>query len=314
MANYKFLMKTKFKVLKWILNKREIILKYKTTIIVLLFGSLAAKSVTAEVTCPVGTMVEVPISTPDVTWTGASLQAYILANNITIPTTNTALATSAVKHFCQSHYGFTLSTPQHGWGETFDRIVTNIETPSYHVSQGIKFHCRVCNDGRALPAGPIGVNPDIDLDVTVIPRNGMTWVKNLTSATSGIVDVGCGAGVNRCNATQGDTSCNTPLPVLCINKSGNLPVPSWETTSQYHRWSGGVVATTEPVVPQTEPLLRQTSAEADQYCQSKFGPGWQVAEFHDGWGWNFKAYGNIGTNVDRFWVDINNQNANCWDQ
>ncbi len=292
-------------------------MKHQATVIAFILGNLVATSVTAVENCPMGTMVEVPISSPDVVWTGASLQAYILANNITTLSSNNPsaeLVNAAVHHFCQSNYGFTLSPPQSRWGETFSRMVTDVYSSSYHITQGVKFHCKVCNDGRALPAGPIGVGTDIDWEDTVIPRNGMTWVKNLTSTTSGIVDVGCGAGANRCDAIQGDTSCAVPLPVLCINKSGNLPAPSWETTSQYHRWAGGVVATTEPVAPQTESLLRQTSAEADQYCQGKFGPDWQVAEFHDGWGWNFKAYGNVGTNAGRFWVDINNQNANCWDQ
>jgi len=52
--------------------------------------------------------------------------------------------------------------------------------------------------------------------------------------------------------------------------------------------------------------------EANQFCEAKFGTGWRVAEFHDAWAWNMKAYGNVGTNVDRFWVDINDQDANCW--
>jgi hypothetical protein len=45
----------------------------------------------------------------------------------------------------------------------------------------------------------------------------------------------------------------------------------------------------------------------------KFGPGWRVAEFHDGWGWHFQAYGTVDNPNGRFWVDINDQpDATCW--
>jgi hypothetical protein len=36
-----------------------------------------------------------------------------------------------------------------------------------------------------------------------------------------------------------------------------------------------------------------------------------MAEFHDGWGWGFWAKGNIESD-QRFWVYINDQQANCW--
>ena len=47
------------------------------------------------------------------------------------------------------------------------------------------------------------------------------------------------------------------------------------------------------------------------FCVAFFGTGWRAAEFHDGWGWKFGAYGHVRSDI-RFWVYINDQNANCW--
>jgi hypothetical protein len=46
-------------------------------------------------------------------------------------------------------------------------------------------------------------------------------------------------------------------------------------------------------------------------CVTFFGAGWRMAEFHDSWGWGFSAYGNVRSDT-RFWVYINDQQANCW--
>lgn len=137
---------------------------------------------------------------------------------------------------------------------------------------------------------------------------GMTWKFVAVNAPSGTVRVGC---ANSCNATQGDTQCTTSLPLLCIKKSGTgfpLPLPSTVNNSdQYYRWSGGVIATTAPLVPPA------TLAAANNVCSTQFGADWRVAEFHDGWGWAFQAYGGVGNPSDRFWVHINDQpNAICW--
>jgi hypothetical protein len=84
-------------------------------------------------------------------------------------------------------------------------------------------------------------------------------------------------------------------------------------SDEYNRWAGGVVATTQPIAGNTF----AHSTDANAYCQSQFGPGWRAAEFHDGWGWNFQAYGGTvsapAVPSTRFWVHINDQpNANCW--
>lgn len=140
------------------------------------------------------------------------------------------------------------------------------------------------------------------------PRNGMTWVFEAKNPTTGTILVGCG---NACDPRKGDRSCTESLPLLCIRKSGPgfpLPLPAHVNNSdQYSRWSGGVVATTMPIVPPAK------LADANAVCIKAFGPEWRVAEFHDGWGWKFQAYGGVGDAAKRFWVHINDQPlGNCW--
>jgi hypothetical protein len=138
-------------------------------------------------------------------------------------------------------------------------------------------------------------------------KKGMTWRYGSSNAQTGTITVGC----NGCDAYQGDTVCTQQLPLLCIYKpTPPFPKPGGVITTQYTEWSGGVVATTAPVAGNS--FMHRT--DADSYCAApaQFGPGWRVAEFHDGWGWNFQAYG--GTVVTpRFRVHINDQPAaNCW--
>lgn len=139
-------------------------------------------------------------------------------------------------------------------------------------------------------------------------KKGMTWRSVATHPTTGTISVGC---ANNCDAYKGDTPCTTPLPMMCIRKSGPgfpLPLPTGVNNSnQYYKWAGGVVATTAPVVPPP------TLVAANAACAAQFGTDWRVAEFHDGWGWAFQAYGGVGDPSKRFWVHINNQpGATCW--
>jgi len=99
--------------------------------------------------------------------------------------------------------------------------------------------------------------------------------------------------------------------VLCFLDAGLEKPAALVIPSQYHQWSGGVVATTDPISGNSFADVD----EVDKFCVDNFGDGWRVAEFHDGWGWYFKAYGNVGENFDnsRFWVDINDQtDGTCW--
>jgi hypothetical protein len=91
-------------------------------------------------------------------------------------------------------------------------------------------------------------------------------------------------------------------------------------TSQNNMWAGGVVATTQPIAGNQFThisLLTTPPSDANSFCALQFGPGWRVAEFHDGWGWNFQAYGGTvsapAVPSTHFWVHINDQqSANCW--
>lgn len=140
-------------------------------------------------------------------------------------------------------------------------------------------------------------------------RKGVTWKLRGTNATTGTVIVGC----DNCDPYQGDTPCTKALPLLCIKKTGaGFPLPNPATVAsanpdRYYRWSGGVIATTKPTVPPS------TLAAANALCVQEFGAGWRVAEHHDGWGWNFQAYGGVGNPVRRFWIHIDDQpGALCW--
>jgi len=153
-------------------------------------------------------------------------------------------------------------------------------------------------------AGPVSVAPS--------EPHGMSWNLRHVEGKTGIVAVGCGGGdFEDCNPYHGDTVCTEALPVLCFNEM-DAPRPfSIGDSNQYMRWSGGLVHTTAPYTG-TE---LTTLAEANAVCVHELGPDWRVAEFHDGWGWNFLAYGNVGDPSLRFWVDINDQpNGTCWDR
>lgn len=142
-----------------------------------------------------------------------------------------------------------------------------------------------------------------------------------------------------CNAYREDTSCEVALPVLCLKETGE-PRPSYpvqhssgERAAFYRGWAGGHVGLTMSVVGYelTSPV------SGDNLCVETFGLGYRMAEFHDGkfiygmdednffgdtWpdetqlsrgGWTFFAYGDVSEDT-RFWVHINDQPANCWDE
>jgi hypothetical protein len=90
-----------------------------------------------------------------------------------------------------------------------------------------------------------------------------------------------------------------------------LPVPaSVNNTSRNNKWSGGVVGTTSATVP---PATLTAVNGANALCVREFGADWRVAEFHDGYGWYFQAFGGVGDPTKRFWVHIKDQpNATCW--
>lgn len=141
----------------------------------------------------------------------------------------------------------------------------------------------------------------------LVPRNGMTWSVLGTNPVNGTIRAGCKVG---CDPHKGDTPCATPLPLLCVKKSGAgfpLPPPAgFNNSDAYNKWVGGIIATTAPAAAPS------TLTAANAACATAFGSDWRVAEFHDGEGWAFWAYGGVGNPSGRFRVHINDQPANCW--
>jgi hypothetical protein len=161
---------------------------------------------------------------------------------------------------------------------------------------------------------------------TVYPRNGMTWTR--IGAPPLQTD---GVGCSGCNPYQGDTSCSSSLPILCVKPEG-LQRPNYAVSGSPSQrgWSGGHIRLTTAAVGTSLGSL----ANANAICAAAFGTGYRMAEFHDGkyvtgmgadayygntWptsgllngGWNFYAYGNVSS-ASRFWTYINDQPANCW--
>lgn len=182
--------------------------------------------------------------------------------------------------------------------------------------------------------GAHGISPASGSEILQPPvtRNGMTWGR-LDDPATAIEGVGC----EGCNPYQGDTSCSSSLPILCIKPEGEqrenydiAPYGGSMPAEYYRGWAGGHIKTTSAV-----PGTQLTSlAAANALCASAFGSGYRMAEFHDGkyksgmdldlyygstWptsglstgGWNFYGYGNLSSST-RFWTYINDQSANCW--
>jgi hypothetical protein len=173
---------------------------------------------------------------------------------------------------------------------------------------------------------------------------GMTWgAMPSDKLPAGAVWMGCHGqprdGITQphadsCNPYKGDASCRLALPILCIQKDGStfeaaFP-PNSNATSESAKaekdrsattlndivtdgWGAGSVASTEPVAG----FVIGSLALATARCEKEFGPGWRMAEFHDGqggqggWGFVAKRGARLDTRL-RHWVHINNQPGNCW--
>jgi len=130
------------------------------------------------------------------------------------------------------------------------------------------------------------------------------------SSDSGTVLLTCGlskdGSQNICNPYTGDTPCEDSRPLLCFIDI-NVPAPAYLPDPQY--WSGGLVAVTDDI--RGDKFSKVT--EANAYCAQNFGKDWRVASFHDGGGWALRAYGSVGNEARRVWVDIKDQpSGTCW--
>lgn len=263
--------------------------------LVLQVGSL--KFMGPQITVPIGTWIFVAATRLVPSPTSQVVTLYVGAGDLTAPVQSISSATSAAPLLI----GHWPSNPHASLAidevEIFNRVLQPTEIAAIRTAG---------NRGKCWKSG----------------GKGLTWKLNSTNATTGTIDVGCGHSnnVNECNPLTGDTMCTTQLPILCF-KPAQLSVPiNVNNSDKYHKWSGGIVATTPAVAGNSasNPDLT-TIAKADKYCADLFGPGWRVAEFHDGWGWYFQAYGGLGQPSKRFWVDINDQRstastpkATCW--
>lgn len=170
---------------------------------------------------------------------------------------------------------------------------------------------------RLYPAFPrpavvqIFAGHNVNCPVIVAQHPGMTWTVRENRA-GGVVHVGSDAQTDPYN---GDTPANTVLPVLCLQVTGALP-PANVTPDFYNGWARGNVGVTPPVAG----TQLTSPAAADALCATAFGPGWRMAEFHDGHygpnlsltgGWSFWGFGFIAPGT-RFWTHINDQPANPW--
>lgn len=182
---------------------------------------------------------------------------------------------------------------------------------------------RIVVDGYAWACGSFVLN--ISSASANPVRRAMTWAL-LDSATPSVNRAYALAGSDdTTNPSAGDTLTSQALPVLCINKNGMAhpgvsvignPVQTsggaWRRT-----WSGATGALTAPI---TGTSLTSQSA-ADALCANQFGEGYRMAEFHDGdpnrWSgfdfWVEALGGNLAPFQNtRFWVFINDQDANPW--
>ena len=117
-----------------------------------------------------------------------------------------------------------------------------------------------------------------------------------------------------CNPYQGDTSCRTVLPVLCLLPQG-APLPSGPDASADRAQASGTLGATQPVMG----AVLESQAMASARCETELGAGWRVAGMQDGpqgsGGGSVQGVRGPGlTGYTRYWVHSPGAKANCWDQ
>jgi hypothetical protein len=191
------------------------------------------------------------------------------------------------------------------------------------------------------------IDPVSEIVIGSNNQMGMSWGFGSRDAQLEITHVGCHGRPRldgsedgpACDPYVGDTSCTAVLPILCLKES-DLPRPNYAVDKSggsmppafYRGWSGGVAGLSEPIAGTGLSSLEM----ANDVCAATLGDGFRMAEFHDGqyvvdmgtdqffgatWpsaenrlagGWGWFTYGDISEDT-RFWVYINDQQANCWD-
>ena len=111
--------------------------------------------------------------------------------------------------------------------------------------------------------------------ITEAINKGMTWVVLRNVATQvgySMVEVGC----NACDRKNGDTPCNTELPILCYSRNDFKRPPY---TYDLAPWSGGYITVT-PVTIQG--ALIKGIPHADELCKKYLGE--EFSAVYDGLG------------------------------
>lgn len=148
--------------------------------------------------------------------------------------------------------------------------------------------------------------PAVKRGVTLTPSNA------IPVNIPGLVALSCHTGGSdpACDPYVGDTVCSAARPVACL-KPGDAPAPvDADGALILSTWTGGTIAVTQPVAGTRFRGVR----DVDEFCVQHFGPGWRVAELHDGF--RFQSVSGLGdsrTIRGRVWVDIADQpHATCW--
>ncbi len=113
-----------------------------------------------------------------------------------------------------------------------------------------------------------------------------------------------------CDPIQGDTSCRTVLPVLCV-RAGDVPAPAGFDVGR-GVWAGGALGATQPVMG----AVIESEAIGSARCEKELGAGWRMAGLSAGSssGWAIQGQRGPGlTAHTRYWVHVADQKANCWD-
>lgn len=152
----------------------------------------------------------------------------------------------------------------------------------------------------------------------------------MVSACSGAPQDMINPDKGQCNPIQGDSSCRSALPVLCVLQDGSTAEsaglvndtktesgsPSYSASANTNiGWVGGTLGATAPVAG----FVLGSLAAANARCSKELGTGWRMAELHDGKGnaVNASLLGKRGPGLTsqqtRHWVYANDQKANCWD-
>ena len=184
---------------------------------------------------------------------------------------------------------------------------------------------------KQLPIDQEPINPE-PIWNPVSTKKAMTWIINTVIYTNVYNSGKTYAQVRYDSQTDpysGDTSVNQSLSLLCIRKSPELavdPIPNQTQSvitpggASKNSWSGGEIFAIPNVLGSSLVSPEVADGKCEQAGQERYHlSGFRMAEFHDGSdpnaGWGFWAQSddpNLSSPGIRYWVKINDQNANPW--